>query len=259
MQTRVKNQKTIIPKEGLVRKQFSFVVATIAAIVMLAAVGASANPDVTLTYVNKYMVGAGSVVHNDPCLHVNVYMPIQSGWYADLWVSSGFDAKPNFGREVDYTAGYSASNWEVGGSFFDLNNVFELKTADIVDFFGEARYTVQIDSTRNFWLKPFARVEYMLVTRNTRDLSAGTYALGTKGNATLGIVGLSAEVKALYDDGVFGGDQGWVGRLSASISVNPKNGVLTSISVGVKQTLLVGIHDARRPETVFTAGASFGF
>src|SRR3989344_8446034 len=74
--------------------------------------------------VSSCVADLGLDPHDGTVMRPDLTVSLPRGFYADLWVSTGTDFKPNPGREIDWTGGWSGRGVDVGVALFDFDTLF---------------------------------------------------------------------------------------------------------------------------------------
>ena len=239
------------PKEEFVKT----LTALVAAIIMVLPVTANAQISVSMDLFNKYVVDPGFIAHDDQVVQADIFVVLPKGFSIDFWGSSGADFKPNFGREIDFTMGWSGKFVGCGLSFFDLHNVFSHKTADIVQPYVEVRSTF---SNGNHSFNPFIKADYNLATRDQSKNSASDVMVGIKHgwqiNQTFSV---SQKFRLLYNDGLFGSKSGFITRWDIGMSARVTRQV--NLNLSVRNSIPSGSLTDRQKATAVGVGISSSF
>ncbi|MDP2631054.1 MAG: hypothetical protein Q8P56_06655 [Candidatus Uhrbacteria bacterium] len=206
---------------------------TIVALIVLVAVAlpisVNAQTSVSTEVVSKYIAGAGFLPHDGATAQVDVSVTLPKGFFFGLWFSSGFDFKPNFGREVDYTLGWQNEVVGTGLAFYDLNDIFGTQGADIVLPYLELHPSfIRVGQT----FVPFARAEYNLCTRDRSKNSSLDLSVGVKQFWQINErFSVNQRIRLLYDDGLFGSRSGFITRWDIGSSVQMTGQIKLNLSV----------------------------
>jgi hypothetical protein len=195
-----------------------------------------------------YMGQQGSIFADQHVMQSDVRVGWKNGVYADLWLSSGFNTRKDFDKEIDLTLGYAKSkkhfSYSVDGSYFVVKDI------DV------ANLNAQI-AAKGFFLK------------------AEGYVPRGKGGPGKGFIwstGMVADDLPLldrykrvrvsigqwvkHDSGTFGMNPGWLyqGKLGVKLLATKK----TAIGIGAKWSapLSTDFSDGRKREFVWEFGLS---
>ncbi len=195
-----------------------------------------------------YMGQQGSIFANQHVMQSDVWVGWKNGIYTDLWVSTGFNTKKDFDKEIDLTFGYTKSkklfNYAVDGSYFVVKDI------DVLNL------NAQIAS-KGFFL----RTEGYAPRGKSGPGKGFIWSTGmTAENLPLldrfERVRISIGHWVKHDSGTFGMDPGWLyqGRLGVKFLATKK----TAIGIGTKWSTPLGtdFNDGRKREFVWEFGFS---
>lgn len=210
----------------------------------------NASPAITLSWAmySRKLVAPGAVPHDGPVTEAQVTATFSNGLLVDLWAQTGTDGKPNAGREIDMTVGWGNKYLQFGLTYFDLFPQFNDSGGDVIRPYLEFTLPVPVgDHT----LTPFARSEYMYVTRGTDEKSATLSFAGLRHQwQVTDTLALRHGMWLVYDDGVFGRQQGGLFRYRAAISWRTPFGfTVRPVDIQASQPF-GGIHDRELETTV---------
>jgi hypothetical protein len=170
-----------------------------------------------------------------------------------VWITPLGHRPADMAREGDYTIGWSgtinksALNLDVGATFLDHadNGMGKLFAQVSTDF--DVKSTI---------LTPFVRVETLKSAQDDGP-DGGTYTfVGVKQMWPINnSLNFTHTLAAIYDSGVYGGDNGTVGSYQAALQYDLYKGLLVTPSV--KYIVPLSIHDEREKE--FVCGVAFGY
>ncbi len=231
------------------------VAALIVAILFVLPMTVSAQVLVSTEVVSKYIAGAGFLPHDGTTTQVDVLITLPKGFFFGLWFSSGFDFKPNFGREVDYTLGWQNEVVGTGLAFYDLNDIFGTQGADIVLPYLELHPSfMRVDQT----FTPFVRAEYNLCTRSMSKNSSLDLSVGMKQSWQISErFSVNQRIRLLYDDGLFGSRSGFITRWDIGASAQVTRQV--NLNLSVKNSIPSRSMTDRQNLTSFGVGVSSSF
>ncbi|MDO8574618.1 MAG: hypothetical protein Q7R86_03235 [bacterium] len=184
-----------------------------------------------------------------------MFVPLPKGFSFDIWMSTGTDFKPNFGREIDVILGWSDKLFGVGLSYYDLNNILSTKTTDIVLPFAEVHPTL---TSNNHKFTTFARVEYNFCTRQSNVNSAVDLAVGMKHVWQINkVFSVNHRLRVAYYDGLFASKSGFVTRWDVGLSAKMTKQV--NLNLSVKNSIPERSMTDRQNLTSFGIGVSSSF
>ena len=201
--------------------------------------------DWTIGVRNQYTLSyIGKVVHPDPVIQGDVWWTLPHGFWADVWYSTTPTFEPNFGREVDYGAGWANEHVMVGFYYYDLYEQFSTDSiGDVTETFVKASWPIK---ERQHQITPYVEANYLYATRNQRANNGAFPMAGMKHHweKIVWLVDMSQDVALVYDGGVFGSDQGFVFRYQASLAMKPASWITFRLPYfRVHVPLSGGIHD----------------
>lgn len=123
---------------------------------------------------SDYILKHGIVAHDEPVVQSSINVSLPHGFYAELWGSSGLNREKNFGKEVDYTFGWTGKHIGVGLSYFDLNELFRGSKENVVSPFLDVSFKVKVGEHQT--LSPFFHFDHLHVTRASSS-EFGNFAL----------------------------------------------------------------------------------
>lgn len=181
--------------------------------------GTVGSPIVTVSTaaLSKYITRIGKAAYSGAVsqTNINVSFP-RSGLYVDLWGSTGFDGKENFGREINFSTGYADANVDVGAAYYNLVPL-ESFSGDVFDLYTETHHRFNLDSHA---LTPYAKVNGLIATTDAGRNSAFIGALGVRHAWGLRpSVNLFHSVEFIYNTPIYGGNSGLAARYDASLNL----------------------------------------
>lgn len=180
---------------------------------------------ITVSVLSKYVALMGLIPHHEPVAQANISLPLSARFYGNIWASTGFDTKNNFGKEIDWTLGYIIKEqngtffnekFDVSLSYFDLDKVFSSAQADCIQPAVSYRATLKIPHPVNRAVSLFFSNNYFYITKETKTNSALITRLGLDidWGQQLDLGNFSSDFWLLYDGGVFGySNEGFVANV----------------------------------------------
>ncbi len=168
---------------------------------------------------SDYILKHGIVAHDEPVVQSSINVSLPHGFYAELWGSSGFNHEKNFGKEVDYTVGWTGKHVKVGVSYYDLNELFNGSQNNIITPFFDVQWKRRIGEHQT--LAPFFHSDYIHVTRDSGS-NSGKYVLAGVRHEWRPTARLTISEKGWlsWNRGPFGHDSGFAGRYEVGLGVN---------------------------------------
>jgi uncharacterized protein (TIGR02001 family) len=223
----------------------------------------STNPPFTVTLssvvANKYLNQLGFELYDKPVVQSDLFISHRSGFYIDLWHSTGFDTRlnNNLGDEIDYGAGWNGTLGKyflhIGMNYFDEPNLFTFGRGDIIYTHvrigrevGFVTLTVGYENFSTFPGTDFEGGNLFSLTAN-KDVSWWNNRLTT-----------SASVAGVYDDGCCGLDDGFFLKGSVAFIWNV-NEHLSFTLPGVYYVLPLTINDVRTTDAMLSVGLTYKF
>ena len=201
--------------------------------------------------VSSYVADLGLEPHDGPVMRPDLTVSLPRGFYADLWVSTGTDFKPNPGREIDWTGGWSGRGVDVGVALFDFDTLFSGRKGDVWRFY--SKYSHQV-SVRGIKLSPYGKAEYFYSTIGSSENSAHLIGGGLGSEVALGSrVTLALGTDMSHVGHIFGNPAGVLWQTNGRLSV--KAGRVTLHPFIFKSS--VPVHGAEKHERHFSFGAGF--
>ena len=211
--------------------------------------------DVTVTTKTKanYLGGDGAVFYDGPVQQTDAFLSWKNGIYADIWTSTSFNAKKNFGKEVDFTLGKSGKLGEFGYSA-DIN-YFAIIITDVANTNAELSRSFQLNHRTN--LTPFIRGEYYFPVQKGGPRRGVMGVVGAKSNINLAprlVLTIKAQLKK--DSGAFGFNSALLGqgRADLTLVVSGRFSILGSANFS---TPLSHVTDSRKTQATWEFGVSY--
>lgn len=240
------------------------IILAVAMVVMMVSV-ASAEPSGSLssTTAAKYVGGAGTNFYNAPVQQTDLFIILPHGFYVDFWNSLPINGKDNFGKEVDWTIGWSGKIAEsglkadIGISYYDFIGLFE-SSGDAINPYAKITKEFSVvakDQTLAVYVKietPFA------ASGNSPKSGVRTYlgfihAWQMSKNASV-----FQEAYAVYDNGAYGKDGGIIGAYKACANMALSQRFSLGISL-VATSPLASMRDGRKTQVVPAVGVTYKF
>ncbi len=231
-----------------------FIVSVIASLAILLvqvsvsfAQSTSTRPVVTLseTALNKYIIRIGKEVEKDWVSQTDVNVSFPNGLYVDLWGSTGFDGKENFGREIDITAGWANRHFDFGVSYYKLIPLNDI-SAGLMDIYAETHHILKFgDHT----MTPYVKVDGMIALKDVGDNSGFIGAVGMRHAWQLNkTFSLSQGLEFLYHTPIFHSDSGMEGRYDMAFNIGLSKSIVLSPIVLRVATPISHMHDRKLSE-----------
>lgn len=211
--------------------------------------------DITVTTKTKaiYLGGNGAVFYDGPVQQTDVFLGWKNGVYADVWTSTSFNTKKNFGKELDLTLGKAD---EFGKFNYSINiNYFAIVVTDVVNVNAELGRGFQLNRQTN--VSTFVRGEYYFPVHGNEPRRGAMGVIGIKGGTDLPArLGLAMNAQLKKDSGAFGFNSALLGqgRADLSFKVSGKFSILGSVNFS---SPLSHVTDGRKTETVWEFGISY--
>ena len=212
------------------------------------------------TFASKYLAfGSGAVLYDKPVLQSDLFVEFKNGLYVDLWHSTGFDDawNNNLGDEVDYGVGWNGSikNFSIslGCTYFDEPNVFTLGGDDIL-------YTKAFISRQYKHVGVTVGYENYTTMPDSGFQGGNLYSAGFNKSIPLikDRLTLNNSIAAVYDDGGFGYDDGFLLRGNIGLSLTVSKHLTLNVS-SVNYYIPLSVHDARKTDAVVFVGFKYLF
>jgi hypothetical protein len=224
-------------------------------VVLIAVVAVPSNAqDVELTtkFRSAYLGSTGECFYDGLVQQTYVDLFWKNGIWAEVWTSTGFDTKDNFGKELDLIIGK-------GGKFgkFNYSTDFEyffVQGKDIINLNGEI--------SRNFaggLVSPFVRLEFYAPNQKGGLRKGVMESSGIKSDFKISSkINASIKVEARKDSGCFANDSGMVGQgqIKVSFSLNKKWSITPEFMGMIP---LSHRHDGRVADTASGIGLTYKF
>lgn len=211
-------------------------------------------------YLSKYLGLDGAVFHKNPVLQSSLTIAHMSGAYVGFWKSvalTDFRANPNFGREEDYTLGFSRKVGkgvlDASATYFNVTPLGKMREGDLLQTSVMASGYLPIKIPNYVWVRRVAPLKDGLPPGGwfVHVGAAKESKLARKARLTIG-------AEAVFDSGAFGFNPSGLLRGNATLKVPFKNLTfeLPTFRWGVPFTRP---RDGRKFEQVIGIGLSFSF
>jgi len=182
---------------------------------------AQVSLDATTGVRNKYIPSfSGAVAHDEPVIQGDFWWTLPSGLWADVWYSTDFRARKNFGREIDYGFGWAGENVLVGAYYIDLTQQFSHEP--IGDgAYAFIKFSVPLN-VGDHAVNPFVEMNYIFATKGPASNNGALPCAGVRHDWNIfNSLGFTHELALIYDGSVFGSNRGFIGRYKASFETHP--------------------------------------
>jgi hypothetical protein len=220
-----------------------------------------------LDWRNKYLAAPDNVVHDDPVFQTSITAAHTSGWYFNVWhdgeVGSRFlDRENGCASEVDMTAGWSGKVFDLdidtGVSWWAISDLADFKDDDTIYIYNQISKTYELSKKHS--ITPFFKTNiYTLPNTGWSGDGVGFHGGLCHNWAFSEQLSICSEAKLMYDDGVYGCDNGLLGGLSTTLSwkINDKISIRAPY-LGIF-TPLQHLSDSRETEFIFGTGLTWSF
>lgn len=190
-------------------KKVISVVMTVA-VMMFSVANAEVSGNLSTKFLPQYVGGDGAVAYDQEVVQTNLFIILPNSIYFDFLGSKSFTGQ-NYGNELDFTAGYSKEDFNVGISYWNLLPVDTLNKDDMLSPYAEIYKKVGGGFT------PFAKVEVLIPLDGSKK-KIRTHG-GTKHfwQATEKIA-ISQKLSAVYVSGTSDSKEGLVARHDIGLS-----------------------------------------
>lgn len=178
------------------------------------------------TYVlSSYVTPNGLQNYAEPVNQGSVTLTHKSGFFFDLWYSTGFNSEwaTNWDDELDYTLGWSGAispfNTSVLISYFDNFTVLKGPYNDVVKGSLQFDYPKEIN---DWWkISPFINYTTFIVPDKSSPIAGGNlYSLGCNNEvALIDELVLTPSILFMIDDGTFGSVPGDLFKFSSAFKL----------------------------------------
>jgi len=199
---------------------------------------------------SSYVAPVGLEPHDGTVAWSDLTVSLPRGFYANLWGSTGTDFKPNGGREIDWTGGWSGKGIDVGVAWFDFDTLFSGRKGDVWRFYSKysREYVV-----RRVKLAPYGKAEYFYSTRSPSENSAHLIGGGMSSELALSRLTLALGTDVSHVGHVFGNSAGVLWQMNGRVSVKVKRVTLNPFIFKSS----VPIRGAEEHKRHFSFGAGF--
>ncbi|MFH0830779.1 MAG: hypothetical protein V1895_01840 [Parcubacteria group bacterium] len=231
----------------------------------LSVVSAGAEPKFSFgsSLLSQYLGGNGAVFHDKPVLQSNLTISGSSGFYVDLWWSTGLDDSnfdSNFGDEADVTLAWAGElariGVDLGVTYITISPIDNLPQDDLVDSFIKMSKGFSVGQNS---LSPYAKLEKYL-SQSDALFGGGTHLrTGMTHSWQFNKAwNLGQDFYALRDFGAFGNDPGWLGSYSLALNWQARKNLSVTLLRAKASDALSGMSD-RDLELAYGCGVSGSF
>lgn len=227
--------------------------------------------EVASQWLNQYVNTGGISFSDKPVLQSSLTVTMPSGFYAQVWHSTGIDANllDNPGAELDFYLGWNGNlAWlnvpiledveaDFSVSYQDYPGLFSRMNEDFLGLTLEIKKPFEMNEAH--MLSPFVAVEYYYPLSGNGG-EQGIYAsIGLKHSWKIwGPVSFEQSIRGTYDSGAFGYEPGLVVAYTASVQWKATENL--SVDLGLVQyTVPISSFHDRGNEIVYGAGIRYAF
>ncbi len=171
---------------------------------------------------NRHVVGAGSVLHDDPVIQSDIFTSFENGFRIDLWSSKSVNTEinANFGDELDLELGWSGMvkgfAVDIGLYYFDEPDIGTFGKYDV--WYSHAKVARDIDQEVLGPVTVFVQYENHITLPGTPYEGGSLFSVGSSANRTCGRMSMNVTESLIYDDGEFGSDQRFVAKFGMGLT-----------------------------------------
>ncbi len=178
------------------------------------------------TFYSAYVAPNGANIYDDPVIQTSFTAAHNSGFYANVWQSNPLSDKffdnDAPGTEIDFTVGWAGTiieeiglNADIGASYWALGDLYDWKEDTI---FCYAKFSKDFDLAEGYGtLTPQFAIKTYTDTGNDGFGGIVTDITVTHNYDITEKICLRSSIGALYDDGVYRGEPGFVGKVSTCL------------------------------------------
>lgn len=232
------------------------IVAAVLVVMVASVVSAEVSGSVSTKLLAEYVSPVGFVFYDKPIQQAELFVALPNGFYADLWVSMPLNGKNNFGKEVDYTLGWSGDlagtglRLNAGVSYYDCINLFSSK-GDVINPYAKLSKTVVIDDSQS--ITPFVKIELPFAVHNDFQIGSRAYLGASHSWKVTERASFLTDVYVVRD-----GNKGFVGSLTETVSWKIAKKITAGASFTVSQPISRFL-DGRKTQVVPAVGLTFNF
>jgi hypothetical protein len=219
----------------------------------------------TLQLESKYVGSAGGNFYDGPVFQQGLTVSHKSGFYLNVFhtgeASSEFlDNENGFASEMDYTLGWAGKfkglDLDTGVSYFDMGKTFD-RSSDAVSSFFKVSKSYALKGNQS--IRPFIKIAtYQAV--NDEPWQGFRLFTGIGHNWKIDEkLSLGSEISIIYDDGAFGNDSGFIGKLSTSLTYKLNSSCSVTFPRITIYSPLQSLSDKRETEIVIGGGLTINF
>ncbi len=217
---------------------------------------------------DKYVLGKGLNIYDDPVIQRDVFVELGRGFYVDLWWSTGLD-EPNLNLgnddEVDWTTGWKGEvggncKLDIGIAYFDLTKIFSIEEGDVIQPFAELGRKYELDSRHSF--TPYIRAVGLVPIGWDKDARSGAHIfLGLKHDwQPCELLGVSQKFAVMYDTGTLvSSDRGFLGNYDLGLNWKVSKRATVNLPSFKLISPISDLDDGRKTQHVVGGGITFSF
>jgi hypothetical protein len=208
----------------------------------------------------KYLGLDGAIFYDAPVLQSSLSIAHRSGAYANFWKSvalTDYRANPNFGREEDYTLGYSRKagrgTLDASATYFNVTPLGKVREGDLLQTSVMALNYLPFKIPNYLWFR------HIMPLKDGVPVGGWFVHLGaTKESKLARKARLTMGAEAVFDSGAFGFKRAGLVRGNVALKVPFKN-LVFDLPVFRWSTPFTNSRDGRKFEQVLGVGLSFSF
>ncbi|MFA6354149.1 MAG: hypothetical protein WCX12_00475 [Candidatus Paceibacterota bacterium] len=236
------------------RNLFSLLMVALFVLTSLSAAQAKIGLSVSNKVMGGYITGVGKMVYPEPVHQLDLVLNMSHGFYAEGWMSNALNGRPNSGREIDWTIGWSNKFMSAGICYIDLNRLFDGNSTDLIEPFVELTAPAI-----GGLVSPYVKGEHFHATRNSDQLSATSLSAGLKikFQPVKSPFCFQQNIRVVHNDGLFGCDEGYLVRYEMWLNISIPNGSINLLQLRVFNPL--SKMSDRKTQTAVGSGITFNF
>lgn len=174
---------------------------------------------------SKYVGPDGLTFYDKPVIQGNITLDHKSGFFVDLWISSGLNTNwsTDWDDEMDYTLGWSGKikpiQISTSISYFDDINIWQFSYNDVI----KSEVRIDLPKKINKWLEVIYFVDYanyFIPDKKTPFNGGNIYSLGIDNEIIISEkIKITPSVQFSYDDGAFEVKPGCFIKMSSNLNL----------------------------------------
>lgn len=198
--------------------------------------------ELSIKTATQYIGNNGSAVVKHAVQQTNIFIPLPGGFYADIWNSLATEGSE---KEIDWTAGWTGSianlDLNIGVSYYDFDALFFSK-GDVLNPCIEISKAFKISESQT--VTPSLKFETPILVNDGSIAGVFTHVGVKHVWQASDQFSVTQNVKIMYDNGVYGMDDGFVGKYSMSLGMTVTKSITLNALMDISKPF-GSIHDRK--------------